>query len=188
MGFLKRIKEQKEMIKGFKEMLKADQLQRDAFLNMNADELYGLSDEDLYTAAADRIDNKLMLEYDFPQSAGALSDAERIFYICQYFDAEVNNGGLCQYFVNSSRYTAPELSASLAAVGAREHQRLFNAFVKENHLDLNDFDSFDVDSVDDYAAQTERYPFDDFDDQFSGLPPLETILASYVREHINDFI
>ena len=33
----------------------------------------------------------------------------RVAYTVDAFDREVQNGGLCQYFVNSSRETAPEL-------------------------------------------------------------------------------
>ncbi len=36
---------------------------------------------------------------------------------------EVNNGGLCQFFVNSSREFAPDLSAALDAIGALEHKK-----------------------------------------------------------------
>lgn len=188
-GFLKRGKEEAQMIKGYAAMWKDVKQQRKAHLQMSAQELTALSDEELCEAVSVRTDEKIGddIVKPFEEYSQSLTEEERTFYICRIYDEEVDNGGLCQYFVNSSRESAPLLSDSLAAIGASEHQQLFEAFVRENHINLNDLDSFVTEDIEDYAAQAERYPFDDFDDRFVQLPPLDIALAAYIREHIEQF-
>ena len=186
-GFIKRIQEQKEMLKQFKEMINADMRKEAAYIAMNTEELSGLSDEELYAAAEARTVHKVEDCGEITDGIKTLSQAEKNFYVCQYYSMEVNNGGLCQFFVNSGRVVAPLLSECLKAVGAVKHQNLFDEFIMENKIDLNDLDSFVIDDAEEFETQAERYPFDEFDDQFSELPPLEDILAAYVRNHIQQF-
>jgi len=47
-----------------------------------------------------------------------LSDAERIFYITQTLEMEVNNGGFSQFFYNSSGDFSNELVGAFTAIGA----------------------------------------------------------------------
>ena len=48
----------------------------------------------------------------------ALSEAERIFYVNNSLEMEVNNGGFAQFFFNSSGAFAAEVEQSLRAIGA----------------------------------------------------------------------
>ena len=57
---------------------------------------------------------------------------------------ELQNGGLCQFFVNSSRSLAPYVDECLKMVGAEEHRKLFAEFVANNQIDLNNLDSFRI--------------------------------------------
>ena len=106
------------------------------------------------------------------------------------FDAEMMNGGLCQFFVNSSRDVAPYVVESLNKIGAINYKILLSNFVEEHNINLSDLDSFIIEEVEEFEAQTERYPFDDFDDKYYELyekEPLEDLLISYAKKHLEDF-
>lgn len=100
---------------------------------------------------------------------------------------EVNNGGLCQFFVNSSRMLAPLVSEYMGIIGATEHKALFDSFVEKYQIDLSDLSSFRCETVEAFQAQYKRYPFDEYDHVFYELEPLQTYLIAFVKEHIEKF-
>jgi prepilin signal peptidase PulO-like enzyme (type II secretory pathway) len=53
-------------------------------------------------------------------TAADLTKEQILAYSLYMFEMEVNNGGLCQFFVNSSRECAPFISEALEAIGATE--------------------------------------------------------------------
>ncbi len=65
----------------------------------------------------------------------ALSEAERIFYITQTLEMEVNNGGFAQFFYNSSGDFSNELAAAFTQIGAVKTaqicQKAISAFGQE---------------------------------------------------------
>ncbi len=54
----------------------------------------------------------------YGDDVSVLSEAERIFYITQTLEMEVNNGGFSQFFYNSSGKFSNELVRAFAAIGA----------------------------------------------------------------------
>lgn len=50
----------------------------------------------------------------------SLNDEERVFYVAQLLEMEVNNGGFAQFFFNSSGMFANELVASFEKIGAKK--------------------------------------------------------------------
>lgn len=54
----------------------------------------------------------------YGEDMSVLSDAERIFYITQTLEMEVNNGGFSQFFYNSSGDFSNELVGAFTAIGA----------------------------------------------------------------------
>jgi hypothetical protein len=100
---------------------------------------------------------------------------------------EVQNGGLCQFFVNSSGELAPYIEDAMAEIGAEEHRALFAKFVTENEIDLNNMDSFRVTSVRQYRDQLERYDYGIFDDAYYDLPSIYDYLTKWLRENIDRF-
>lgn len=157
------------------------------YLNMSKEDMASLSDEDLFEAAVIRTDNKVDGFDDIEEGFRSLNDSQKVLYVLNYFEAEVNNGGLCQFFVNQSRALAPYVSEYMGVVGAEEHKKLFDDFVSENKIDLTDLSSFIIYSVKDFDVQNQRYPFDEYDDAFYDLEPIEAFLEKYVREHSEDF-
>lgn len=120
--------------------------------------------------------------------------AKRTFYIIEYFDMEVQNGGLCQFFVNSSKEVAPYLLDSLEEVQAFPYKELLEKFVRDNGILLDDLSSFVIEDFDElqdeFAKQSARYPFEEFDDAYYelyGEEPLGDFLEKYCKEHIGEF-
>ena len=82
---------------------------------------------------------------------------------------------------------ATRLPECLREIGAGEHAKLFETFVADNGIDVNELSSFAVDSYEEYEARCESYPFDDFDDKFYELDAIPDLLTPYAREHISEF-
>ena len=149
--------------------------------------LSALADSDLYEAAWNRTNEKVESAASDQAGVAALPQPARVFYVIYVYNLEVFDGGLCQYFVNSSRELAPLLSDCLGEVNALDHKTLFDGFVRENGIDVNDLSSFKSNSVEAYLSQTKRYPFETFDAAFGELPALATYLIPYVRANLSAF-
>jgi len=159
------------------------------FLSMSYQELKDLDDELLFEALSCRILNEEE-SMDVDECLDTFKGAKRVFYIVNYFDMEVQNGGLCQFFVNSSRMVAPYILNCLHEINAIEYETLLNGFISKHDISLNNLDSFILDDIDDYEKQVERYPFDDFDDKYYDLyeeHPLEKYLLEYCKKYLNEF-
>ena len=92
-------------------------------------ELKKLSDdalfETVYLQTLDVVDS-------FPDEETAFSKIsieQKTVYILSIYDMEIQNGGLCQFFVNSSRSLAPYIEDNLNKIGATEHKKLFTEFI-----------------------------------------------------------
>ena len=142
------------------------------YLELSSEKLGALNDSDLFNAVLSRTEAKVDKYDDIADGVRSLSGAERVFYVTSYYETEVNNGGLCQFFVNSSREVAPLISECLKAIGADEHKKLYDSFISDNGIDVNDLSSFIIDDAAEFEAQTERYPFEDFDNVFYKLDPI----------------
>ena len=155
--------------------------------NLHGEKLLKLSDDQLFEAV---YFYNLDLVESYPDEVNALSQISperRVAYILSIFDMELQNGGLCQFFVNSSRSLAPYVDECLKTVGAEEHRKLFAAFVSNNQIDLSNLDSFRISDIEDYTAQTERYDFDAFDNSFFELSPLQDFIVAYIKANISKF-
>lgn len=143
-------------------------------------ELMGMDDEDFYDAVACVTEDAI---YDLAEQKGLAR--ELIYgYTLTKLEMEVNNGGLCQFFVNSSREAAPYVSDALEAVGALGIKALFDGFVRDNGIDVNDLSSFKLSRVEDHEAQTERFDFDSFDDRFYEDCDLHRQIIAYARKNV----
>ena len=112
----------------------------------------------------------------------AFNDAQRVVYTVAEFDMEVQCGGLCQFFYNDCEEVS-YVSKSLAEIGAAEYRKLYDDFIADNDIDISRLDEIE------YEDLYDMYLFDDFDDAYYELyekQPLETMLASYIREHIDE--
>lgn len=112
------------------------------------------------------------------------------------WNIEIQNGGLCQFFVNEGEY-ATLVPSALEAVGATDYAALLQDFVTKHNISLDDLSQFDLDieslneDMSAYVDATELYPFDDFDDAYYELystKPLEGYMAAYIRKNIDSFL
>lgn len=147
--------------------------------NMDLKDLMALEDEELYDAVQ-CVCSDAVVEIADP----GLTEAQVLVYSLMQLEMEVNNGGLCQFFVNSSGECAPYISNALDAIGACKMKSLFDRFILENHIDVNDLSSFKIESIEEYEAQTERFDFDSFDDAFYEDEDFHQQLIDYARKNL----
>lgn len=175
----------------FLKEMKQHKNKRKAYQAMSINELKELSTDDLFEAITERMSiEEEKYDYETNVCLNMFKNAKRVFYIVNYFDMEVQNGGLCQFFVNSSREIAPYLIECLHEIHAYDYEKLLSDFINTHHISLDALDSFIIDDIDDYENQTERYPFDDFDDAYYDLyekNPLQDLLCEYIQKHLEDF-
>lgn len=112
-------------------------------------------------------------------------EKQRVCTVLNCFDMEVMNGGLCQFFVNESRFYAPYVSECLEIIGADEVNSAFMNFVAENGIDLNDLSSFRSATLEEFSARYKRYPFDDFDHVYYSRPE-ETSVSYLTKKYLEN--
>jgi hypothetical protein len=164
-----------------------DRKRNRAFSQLTAKDLAELSDGKL----ADVLTFMVLVNWPEAKCLKKFKGAKRTFFIITYFNLEIQNGGLCQFFVNSSRLVAPYVSESLAKINAVSYKELFEKFVMDNNIPLNDLDSFKTYTFEQYELQMSRYPFDEFDHSYYKLyekEPIDDLLLQYAREHLEDFV
>jgi len=76
----------------------------------------------------------------------------------------------------------------LEAIGATDLKRIFVKFVEGNQIDVNNLDSFKVESIEEFVEQTKRYDFDSFDEQFYNDEILHQQIIDYARKHIDQIM
>ena len=141
-------------------------------------ELLAMDDEAFYDAM-ECITEDAVYEITDP----ALNREQILAYTLMKLEAEVNNGGLCQFFVNSSRKCAPYVSEALEAIGALGIRELFDSFVRGNGIDVQDLSSFQISRVEEFEEQTKRFDFDAFDDRFYEDSALHQQIIDFLRKH-----
>lgn len=104
----------------------------------------------------------------------------------EYYD-EVMNGGLCQFFANSSRVFTPILSASLEQLNAKKHKDHFDNFIEQNKIDVNDLNDFESEDVDEFLNKYDTYSFDDFDKKFYEIDKTEKLCDLIIEYARNNF-
>ena len=180
----------KNMIKFRKELKKSIEDAKEnekRYLEMTVGELSALSDDELFEAVTARTERKVDSFDEWEDGVNSLNPSQKIFYSVNWLEMEVNNGGLCQFFVNSSRMVAPLVSEYMGIIGAADHKKLYDNFTSKYGIDLNDLSSFDIEEVAEFEEQNQRYPFDEYDDAFYDMEPLETYLKKFIRENVKDF-
>lgn len=187
MGIIRIIKEALAFRKAMKASVTEWMERQSAYTTMSKEEFAALPEEELFSAAVSRTEAVAEKFDEVSEGFAAMSPQQKVLYAVNYLEMEVNNGGLCQFFVNSSRAVAPYISEYLGVIGAEEHKQLFDGFITKCGIDLNDLSSFVISRARDFEKQTQRYPFDEYDDKFYELPSLEEPLTAYIRTHLDAF-
>lgn len=149
----------------------------------STDELSSLNDESLFNT----VNSALYFDFD-EKETDKLNPSQRTVLALISFDSEIQNGGLCQFFVNSSSVFAAYVSQALRSVGAEKIKRLYDCFISENNINVTDLQSFKIERIEDFEAQTERYPFDDFDNSYYEIyeeENLTALITTFVRKNLD---
>lgn len=153
------------------------------FRAMGKEKILALEEYELYEAVYCLCEDTV---YDI--KADNINHTQLMAYCLLSFEIEVNNGGLCQFFVNSSSECAPFMAEAFDTIGAKELKQLYENFVQENNIDVSDLSSFKITKVDEYEAQTKRYDFDNFDNAFYENEDFHQQIIDYCRENIEEIL
>jgi len=142
---------------------------------MTREELMTMDASDLFVAVGEMLENRFEQENE-------LTGPQIAVYTLYLFDLEVQNGGLSQFFLNSSGEFAPFVPSALLSVEADEYEALLAHFLDETDLDLKNLEDCD----------NEKYnaAYGEFDDRYYVLyesQPLDEMVAAYIREHADMF-
>lgn len=175
MGIIKSIFEVSREIKKAKTLAKK-------YNNMSLQQLKALSEEELEEAV-----NAVLYYNADSEETDRYNAAQLTVITVKAFDSEVQNGGLCQFFVNSSRNYAPFLVDSLHSIGAHRTADLYQKFVEDNHINVNDLSFFAISSLDEFEEKNKMAPFDDFDEiYYECYENIDGRLMQYVRNHLGE--
>ncbi len=150
---------------------------------MGKDALLALGDEEFYDAVWCLSEDAV-----FDIKSSLINEEQKLVYSLINLLAEVNNGGLCQFFVNSSGECAPYVSKALETVGAYVIKALYDSFIADNNIYVNDLSSFKISDVSEYEAQTKRFDFDSFDKSFYEKENLCQSIIEYSRKNIEQIM
>ena len=142
---------------------------------MTREDMMTMEDANLFVAVGDALEKKFAQENE-------LTGPQINVYTLYLFDLEVQNGGLNQFFQNSSGEFAPFIPSALLSVEADEYEALLAHFLDETDLDLENLEDCDNEKYN--AAYVE------FDDRYYALyetQPLDEMVAAYIRAHADMF-
>ena len=141
--------------------------------NENMNHIWNLTDtNDFVVAMTDHLDNKT----NYGEDMTVLSGAERIFYITQTLEMEVNNGGFSQFFHNSSGNFSGELVAAFTTIGANTTaaicQKAISAFGRDIPVDRDEreemLDEIETEELDEILEECDS-AFLDYEDNLNDL-------------------
>ncbi len=170
----------------FKGVSEKSREKSEKYASMTADELRNLTDNELFDAVYTRLCAIIDTANDITEGVGKLNPYQKALFISDYFDSEVNTGGLGLFFGNSNRFFAPLVSESLDKIGAAEHKGLFDRFVADNGIDLSAFSSSATSDKGAFEDVWEKLPFSDFNLAYYRLQPLCGFFVKYAREHVEE--
>ena len=105
-------------------------------LKMTIDEIWEIEDTNSFIVA---LADHVMQKCEYGDNMSSLSDPERVFFVTQICEMEINNGGFLQFFDNSSGNFANEVVGAFQEIGAPKTAQIcstaLNAFGQELPLD-----------------------------------------------------
>jgi hypothetical protein len=141
-------------------------------------------ENDIIIAINDYVINLLKRRGDIKK----LTEQQKNFYLNQVFEMEMNNGGISQYFFNTSGQYAHQTVNSLKAVGAEKTadilQKAIDKFPKKTVPEDYNKRADILENLEDKNDEI----WDKFDDRFYEYAEnLNELNLNYVRQNIDDF-
>ncbi|MBE6925847.1 MAG: DUF4375 domain-containing protein [Ruminococcaceae bacterium] len=139
----------------------------------NMEPIWNLTDTNDFVVA---LTEYLGKKTKYGEDMSVLSDAERIFYITQLLEMEVNNGGFSQFFYNSSGNFSNELVGAFTAIGANATaaicQKAISALGCDIPVDRDEreemLDELESDEIDEILEECDS-AFYDYEDNLNEL-------------------
>ncbi len=142
-------------------------------------------DEDLLCM----VDNDLELKYGYECNDISVFENMKIthrnIYTLIWFDREIQNGGLGEYFFNVSNVTMRYLEKALEDVRALELLENYKSFMRDNNV-VEAINNITKRNVEEYTKFMSRFDFSNFNDLYEEIN-LRTFMANYIRNNIIDF-
>ena len=114
-----------------------------------------------------------------------LNDTQRLAQLVFWYDAEVNNGGHFQYFLNSAGERAHETLDILSKSGL-DHQ---HAILKEALEVVQSVPLASINTVDEYIFEAAEDKFGRLDHRYYLLQnEVNSFLEDYLEKHFDEFI
>lgn len=141
------------------------------------------------TSTVIEMDNYVSRLCDYGERMEKLSPAQRVFYINQNLEREVNNGGFHQFFFNSSGDNAYETVDSLEAIGAFKTAELLRQAISKfpdgkAPADPDERQVLMVNTWPDGSSEV----FGDFDERFFAYEdPLTDLNFAWIRSNAGEF-
>ncbi len=91
--------------------------------NSNIEDIWTITDKNQFLVA---MNGWICRKCNYGEDMGKLSEAEKIFFLNNQLEQEINNGGLSQFFFNSSGDFANEIEYSLRSIGAVHTEKIYS--------------------------------------------------------------
>ena len=98
---------------------------------MTKQDIQNLIDSGDATSTVIELDNLISQLCEYGERMESLSPAQRVFYLNQSLEREVNNGGFHQFFFNSSGDNADQTVDSLESIGALKTAELLRQAISK---------------------------------------------------------
>jgi len=134
------------------------------------------------------LDNFIGELCDYGDDFSKLTDQQKLFYLNQNLEREINNGGFNQYFINSSGDNAHETILSLKAIGADKTadilQKAIDQFPNKTVPKDRDKRTEIVEQIEEVANEV----WNDLDQKFYQYEDnLNTLNIEYIKKHTDFF-
>ena len=153
---------------------------------MNKPNIQELIDSGDATTAVIELDNYLSHLSEYGERLDNLSAPQRVFYLNQNLEREVNNGGFHQFFFNSSGDHADETVGALEAIGALKTAELLRGAIGKfpDGKVPKDQDERQVLMLDTLPNSI----FGDVDEKFFAYEdPLTDLNFEWIRKNVGEF-
>jgi Domain of unknown function (DUF4375) len=134
------------------------------------------------------LDNFIGELCDYGDDFNKLTDQQKLFYLNQNLEREINNGGFNQYFINSSGDNAHDTILSLKAIGADKTadilQKAIDQFPNKTVPKDRDKRTEIVEQIEEVANEV----WNDLDQKFYQYEDnLNTLNIEYIKKHTDFF-
>lgn len=107
--------------------IKASLSDFDKIWNADLDTIWNIEDKSNFVIAMNGFVSR---KCNYGESLDALTSAEKIFYLSQAFEGEINDGGLSQFILNSGGIYADETLDALKTIGANQIASAYSSILK----------------------------------------------------------